>query len=61
MRTFDACLSTLALWIAVLVPPVFFFLLVQVVDNAMNRGELGIGGWMLLIALSQLLPLGALL
>ena len=61
MRTFEACLSTMALWIAVLVPPVFFFLTVQVVDNAMSRGELGVGGWMLLVALSQVLPLGALL
>ena len=51
----------MALWFAVLVPPVFFFLTVQVVDNAMSRGELGVGGWMLLVALSQVLPLGALL
>ncbi|HTO04630.1 MAG TPA: hypothetical protein VL069_13050 [Opitutus sp.] len=61
MKTFDAGLSAVALWIAVLVPPILFFVLVQVVDNAMDRGELGVGGWILLIALAQLLPLGALL
>lgn len=60
MRTFNASLSSVSLWGAVLVPPILFFLLVQVLDNAMYRGELGIGGLMLLIALAQLLPLGAL-
>lgn len=60
MRTFNATLSPVALWLVAFVPPVIFFLLVQRVDNLIVRGELGTGGLVFLIALAQLLPLGAL-
>lgn len=60
MRTFNATLSPAVLWSLAFVPPVIFFLLVQCVDNLIVRGDLGMGGLVFLIALAQLLPLGAL-
>jgi len=60
MRTFDASLSAVRFWIAVWVPPAIFFGLVQVIDNAIIHGQLGIGGLVCLVALAQVLPLAAL-
>ena len=60
MRTFNASLSTGGLWLAVLIPPVVFFSLVQIVANGLDRGYLGLGGVFLLIAGAQLIPLLAL-
>jgi hypothetical protein len=60
MRTFDACVSPRSLGLAIVLPPVLFFLTVQLVDSAMLRGVLGLEGLVLLIALAQILPLAAL-
>jgi hypothetical protein len=60
MRTFDACVSPRSLGLAIVLPPVLFFLTVQWVDSAMLRGVLGLEGLVLLIALAQILPLAAL-
>ena len=61
MRTFDAALPRSLFLTAVVVPPVVFFLLVQGWAVGIEHGHLGLRSTLSLLALAQLLPLGALL
>lgn len=61
MRTFDASLSNGFLGVALIVPPAGFIFLVQLWANGLERGELGPGGILFLVAVAQLIPVGALL
>lgn len=60
MRTFDASLPRSGFWSAVVVPPVFYLLIVQGWANGIEEGQIGIRSTLMLVGLAQLLPLGAL-
>jgi hypothetical protein len=60
MRTFDAEIRGASLVWAVIVPPVAFWVLVQVFAAQAGEGVMPAGRVMLLVALAQALPLAAL-
>ncbi len=60
MRTFDASLPAGGFWAAVTVPPLAFLTLVQVWANGIAAGEISVQSTLLLVALSEAMPLGAL-
>lgn len=61
MKTFTATLPAVGFWSAVFVPPVLFFALVQIVASGLDGGRYGIGSFLFLMALAQVLPVTALI
>jgi hypothetical protein len=60
MRTFDARLSRASFWTVLVAPPAIFLLIVQGWANGIEHGELSVRSTLFIMALAQLIPLGAL-
>lgn len=61
MRTFDATLRPSVLWLAVIITPAAYWMLVQFFSLQAGNGMMPLSRFMMLVALANGLPLAALL
>jgi hypothetical protein len=60
MRTFDTTLRSHSFWLAVILPPFAYWIIVQIVAVNAGDGPMSLTGLMLLVGLANVLPFGAL-
>lgn len=60
MRTFETTIRSRSFWLAVVLPPLGYWAVVQVAALRAGDGPMGVMGIVLIVALAQALPMAAL-